>query len=167
MQNGTILVGDYFLNEIKQLSSKIGRLGLAQDFINIKNEKNMRLRNLRAHYLNFKLKFCHYKVWKRMSELYKDYKALDQPTLFLNDESNKGNYEEIHKKLYKYNPEEIDPINLWVLCMFSEAEMREIDLFVDKTEYQEILREYGYPELAEYLDCFIINFRTYMYFSNP
>lgn len=167
MQDSNMLVKKYFLKEIKQLSSEIGRLGLAQDFINIKNEKNNRLRNLRARYLDFKLRFCHYKVWVRMSELYKIYKDLKQPELFLNLESDQANsQQEIHKELYKYDPNEIDPINLWVLCMFSNAEMREIDLFVDKAEYQQILREYGYSDLADYLDCFVINFRTYMYYGN-
>ena len=97
-------------------------------------------------------------MWIRIATLYKDYVEYGQPTIFLNDETNKKYYLEKYKKLFKYDPDEIDPINLWVLFMFSDLKMRETSLFVKGRGFQEILKEKGYPELAEYLDEYCIDF---------
>ena len=155
-----ISVGGYFCKEIKELSSEIGRIGLGQDFINLKNEKDFRCKKIRAFYMKVKLKIFHFITWRRMATLYKDYAEYGKSTLFLNDESdsiNKHWHWNIHKELYIYDPEEIDPINLWVLCLFSNLKMCEGDLFAERDEFKEILKEKGYTELAKYLEGYAIH----------
>ena len=156
----TMSVGGYFCKEIKELSSEIGRIGLGQDFINLKNEKDPKCKKIRAFYMKVELKVFHFMTWRRIATLYKDYVEYGKPTLYLNDESdsiNKNWHWNIHKELYIYDPDEIDPINLWVLCLFSNLIMCEGNLFAERDEFKEILKEKGYPELAKYLDGYAIH----------
>lgn len=140
----------YFYNEIVFLAAEIGKLGLPDKFIEAARTKSKeRLEDL--------LDQCEAKypqLWERLLKLYEDYEEAEEPEIF--SEEGNGEY-------YKYNPEEIHPLNLCFILMFSEGNMADVDVFAqDYWAYLSVaLLKRGYKEMAKEVDEASISSLTY------
>ena len=128
----------HFYNEIVFLAAKIGELGLPDQFIEAaRTKKEERIEEL--------LDQCEAKypeLWERLLRLYEEYEEAEEPEIFSEEET--GEY-------YKYNPEEIHPLNLCFILMFSEGNMSDVDIFAqDYWRYLSVtLLEKGYKEIGK------------------
>lgn len=127
----------HFYNEIVFLAAKIGEFGLPSKFIEAARSKSWE----RIEEILDQSEVEHPELWERLLNLYSDYEEAGEPAIF----SAEGNGE-----CYQYNADEIHPLNLCFILMFSEGDMADVDIFAENYwEYlSTALLEKGCKEMA-------------------
>ena len=129
----------HFYNEIVFLAAKIGELGLPDQFIEAARTK----KEESIEEILYKYEAKYPELWERLLKLYEDYEQAEEPQIFSETE-----------EYYKYNPEEVHPLNLCFILMLSEGDMTEVDIFAeDDWRYlSAALLEKGYKEMSKEVD---------------
>jgi len=127
----------HFYNEIVFLTAKIGELGLPNMFIQAAKKQDETA--ITVAFGQFQLE--QFELWTRMCNLYQDYVRAKGPVIFGSEQT---------EEYYKYNPDEIDPLNLCFLLMFSKYDMSDWEVFGEKgwEILSEALLEKGHVEMS-------------------
>lgn len=118
----------FFYEKIKFFCNEIGRLGLPNKLIKAaKNKKN--------HNKVFKVfeefKTNNTELWEEMQEFYNIYSKIREPQIFYGEYTEQGK----EKGLFKYDPKEIDPLNLAFLFVLSEQKIEDDDVFENYLDF--------------------------------
>lgn len=128
----------HFYEEIKFLAAEVGQLGLPEKFIEAaKAQSEYQITEIFEEF-----KEDNPELWERFSKLYEDYNEESRPKIFCDYDC---------KAFYRYNPTEVDPLNLCFVFMFSEGVMCDNYVFKDFRILASALEEEGQEELAEYI----------------
>ena len=117
-----------FYNEIKDFCEAIGHLNLPIKFIiAAKGQKN----DSKLIQMFEEFKGENSELWKRMSEFYDAYSRIRRPQIFYGEYTGQGK----EKGLFKYDPKEIDPVNLCFLFIFGNGAIDDDDVFENQLDF--------------------------------
>ena len=133
----------HFFNEIKTFCNEIGRLNLPSKFIKAAKGKNAENKILQI-FEEFKQENS--ELWEKMSEFYQIYPKLRDPHIFYGEYTEQGK----ERGLFKYDPKEIDPINLAFLFVLGEGAIEDDDVFENYLDFV-IEIEKVEPKLAKFI----------------
>lgn len=134
----------YFYEEIKLITEGIGKTGLPEKLIEAAKEQDLDKMKI----ISRQFKRDNLELWGRMDLFYEDYGEEDHVIIF---------YAEPDDKLFPYNPNDIEPLNLIALQALSKESVIETDLFMDWRQLQDSIETKGYKEIAEYMENTGIN----------
>jgi len=129
----------HFYEELKFLCNEIERLKLPGKFIEAARQQNEEM----IEELFSEFKQNNLELWERFSKFYEEYEKENSPIIF----DNGGNDEDC----YIYNPNEINPVSLSFVLMFSECKINDGEIFWDYCILQAPLRK-ELPELAYHME---------------
>lgn len=133
-------IQDYF-NGIKEFAEEIGKRDLPLKYIETarKNDKQ-KLEELTDQFTSENPE-----LWRKMCKLFDRYEEDKKPIIFGDGTECDG------EDVCEYDPEEIEPNNLWLIFIFSGGCMDDYELFSDCELFRVMLEEVQ-PEIARYLE---------------
>lgn len=119
---------EHFYNEIKVICNEIGRINLPSKFIKAaKNQKD----DSKLIQLFEEFKGENPELWKRMATFYSVYSKIRRPQIFYGEFTEKGKDD----GLFKYDPKEIDPVNLCFLFILGNGAIDDDDVFTNYIDF--------------------------------
>ena len=133
----------HFYNEIKSFCNEIGRLNLPSKFIKAAKGKHAEDKLLQVFE---EFKHENPDLWEKMSEFYVIYPKVRNPHIFYGEYTEQGK----EKGLFKYDPKEIDPINLIFLFVLGEGVIEDDDVFENYIDFVIEIEKVN-PKLATFI----------------
>jgi len=154
----------HLYDEIREITQQIGELGLPAYFMErIKTAIDPSWLNEKGNFtdnggeeqlialLNGELKGKSPELYEKMQAFFEEYNEEDpeNPELRYTEVIFQSSSED-DPDLIRYNPDEIDPINLCFLMVFGDCAVEEDDLFMDYEDFYPYVQERN-PELAAFM----------------